>query len=195
MMEEYLLVDEQGRVTDSTPSNKISLFNYDDHNQVTLHSGAKVPFIIDCKALTTYDWDSIAQVVAASLSFKQVIGIPNGGLAFAKALEVYSVPNGEVDLLIADDVYTTGKSMEEARSQYPNRRIQGVVLFARQWTPFWVTPIFVADCKLIGQMHQPPIEPKKLVKEWPKCLSDFCSAAHVPNSPYCEDHQAEWELG
>jgi hypothetical protein len=70
--------------------------------------------------------------------FYGVIGIPVGGIKLAQKLEQYAVNDG--DLLIVDDVLTTGGSMMSMQKQYPEAR--GLVVFARGPCSAWITPIF-----------------------------------------------------
>ena len=105
----------------------------------TLHSGSRSCFKVDCDALTMEDWSALAYLVAARIRFNTVEGVPRGGLAFADALRKYAT-NKEADgLLIADDVLTTGASMENQRRE---RKAQGVVAFARGQCPRWVSAIW-----------------------------------------------------
>lgn len=106
--------------------------------QFTLHSGKSSRFKIDCDALYTEDWEAIALIVSKSplWPWSNVEGVPRGGIEFAKALSKY---NDSGSVLIADDVLTTGVSMETQRN---GRDVQGVVLFNRGICPGWVLPIF-----------------------------------------------------
>lgn len=89
----------------------MNLFNY-DKNKFKLHSGRKSDFKIDCDALTDEDLAALAKKVSQShLRFREVIGIPKGGLRFAEALKPYCRRRG--DILIVDDVYTSGGSMRD----------------------------------------------------------------------------------
>jgi hypothetical protein len=111
---------------------------------VTLHSGSRSPFLVDCQALTVADWDSVATYVVhvLKIEFSAVIGIPRGGLRFAAALEPYRANYSAVPLLLTDDVLTTGRSMEEYKATFPCQDVIGVVLYARGPCPEWVTPIW-----------------------------------------------------
>jgi hypothetical protein len=60
---------------------------------------------------------------------------------FAKALEKYIDPDGDIRLIV-DDVLTTGTSMEEARKQLGWDDATGIVIFARGRCPDWILPIF-----------------------------------------------------
>lgn len=106
----------------------------------TLHSGEKASWKIDCDALTRKDWDTLARIVAGQIDFYDVYGVPTGGSAFAEALFPYASETAK-NMLIVDDVLTTGNSMYEARSKFGEHSI-GVVVFARGVPPSWVYPIF-----------------------------------------------------
>ena len=73
------------------------------------------------------------------MTFRDVKGIPRGGIPFEKALKQYCTNNDNDPLLICDDVYTTGTSMREV---YEDGAI-GVVVFARnEVTDDWVKAIW-----------------------------------------------------
>lgn len=105
---------------------------------LTLHSGAKSDFKIECDALDDEDIETIAYLISKKVNFRKVIGVPNGGIRLQKSLEKY-ITDGLI--LIVDDVLTTGKSMEEMRNKEGKETI-GVVIFARNKCPDWITPIF-----------------------------------------------------
>ena len=107
-----------------------------------LHSGLRSTWKIDCDALTDADWATLAAMAAPLLQpFKEVEAIPRGGVRFAAALRPYAKPDASL-LLLADDVLTTGESMERARAG--GGKVIGVVAFARGPWSEWVTPLFVA---------------------------------------------------
>jgi orotate phosphoribosyltransferase len=105
--------------------------------EFTLASGAKSGRKIDCDALTDADWETLAAWAAEVLPpFGVVEGVPTGGLKFASALADHATLDAATGpLLIADDVLTTGGSMERQRA---GRLAIGVVLFARGRLPDWV---------------------------------------------------------
>lgn len=109
-----------------------------------LHSGLSSDFKIDCDALTDGDIRTIAlQLVRRLPGYYEVEGIPQGGLRLAEAMKDYAVPFQPIrsdKILIVDDVFTTGRSMEKQRGSR-NRAI-GAVIFARGDAPAWVTPLF-----------------------------------------------------
>lgn len=110
------------------------------HGRFTLHSGQVSPLKIECDALGETDWDTLARIVAARLTFSAVLPVPMGGIPFAKALRPHC--GGKGPLLIVDDVLTTAGSMEQARELHGDPDAIGAVVFARGPCPSWVTPIF-----------------------------------------------------
>lgn len=105
-----------------------------------LSSGRQSFFKIDCDALTEEDWITLANMALSVLTpFSAVEGVPNGGIAFAKALERYIEP-GANKLLIAEDVVTTGASMERQRN---GRDARGICVYNRALSyPRWIHSIF-----------------------------------------------------
>lgn len=121
---------------------EIDLFRKGDFQ---LHSGDLSWFKIDCNALTDNDIEFLADYIIKELGFKfeYASGIPTGGLRLANALNKRA--NGDVNtILIVDDVFTTGKSIEEHKKLFksPDIIIGCVVVFARKKCPEWITPIF-----------------------------------------------------
>lgn len=116
-----------------------ALTNLFQSGNFTLKSGKQTDYLIDCSALTPNDWETLALMAYQRLpAFGKVEGVPRGGIPFAKALEKYIVPNNPT-LLIAEDVVTTGGSMNRLRD---NREAIGVCVFARGALYKWITPIF-----------------------------------------------------
>ncbi len=117
----------------------------------TLHSGKQSNFKIDCDALTDEDWQALAKLIYNAVGrFGKVVGVPTGGLKLAKALEPYCSVTHTSPVLIVDDVLTTGGSMNELRNKLRSehgRSIIGIVVFARNWCPHWITPIFEMTLK------------------------------------------------
>jgi hypothetical protein len=75
------------------------------------HGGLALSWKVECDALTSSDWLTLASIVAGwGLRFGHVVGVPQGGLRFADALRPH-VTAGVETTLIADDVLTTGGSM------------------------------------------------------------------------------------
>ncbi len=105
--------------------------------------GLPLTWKIECDALTDDDWRCIAEVVGPKMDFGEVEGVPNGGMKLARYLEPYTTGQG---LLIVDDVWTTGTSMEKHRA---GRRAKGLVLFSRTAGPPGVTPIWSLNPRLV----------------------------------------------
>lgn len=105
-----------------------------------------MPFKIDCNALTDEGIKCIAKIIAAQTSFGIVEGIPNGGNRLAHALKPYASPDAPFNILIVDDVLTTGKSMEKQKSKMPPQvhpdDVTGWVIFAITKPPDWVNAVF-----------------------------------------------------
>jgi hypothetical protein len=105
---------------------------------IVLHSGRSSWWKIECDSLDNDDLDVLAQLIAERVRpFSSVEGVPTGGLRLADALRPYASRCG--DLLIVDDVYTTGGSMEEHRA---GRDALGAVVFSRGSCPEWIIPLF-----------------------------------------------------
>ncbi len=115
-----------------------------------LHSGAQSWFKIECSSLIDEDWATIARLIAEGVKFSAVIGVPNGGLKLAKALQSYTSSETNLPTLIVDDVLTTGNSMEQVRKTVKGETL-GIVLFARGRCPSWITPIFQMDARKYEQ--------------------------------------------
>jgi hypothetical protein len=105
------------------------------------HAGLPLDFKIECDALSDGSIETIAKRIARNFMFGKVRGVPRGGLRLAAALEKFCSPNCETTI-IADDVYTTGRSMEEMRRDAGADSI-GVVLWARGRgrCPDWIHPV------------------------------------------------------
>lgn len=97
-----------------------------------LNSGVISPWIIDCRALSEYDWEALALIAMEKfkLDFYDSEGIPRGGTALSKAMYKHKSNRlGHAKILICDDVYTTGASMREYKDLYSD--VIGLVAFAR----------------------------------------------------------------
>ena len=119
----------------------------------TSHAGLKLPWKIECDALTDEEIETFALIISKRVKFKTVFGIPRGGIRIANTLEKYADPDGQ-DHLIVDDVYTTGTSMKQAAADFHKanpkfyngrRSVVGYVLFARNPIGLydgWINPVF-----------------------------------------------------
>ena len=123
----------------------MSIFQLGDF---TLASGLSSGWKIECDSLTPEDWQALALMASEILPpFGQVEGVPRGGIPFADALRQYADPQSDV-LLIAEDVVTTGGSMERFRA---GREAIGICVFSRgslaEWRHHadWINAIFVLN--------------------------------------------------
>jgi orotate phosphoribosyltransferase len=109
----------------------------------TLHSGAKSRWKIDCDVLTDDDWDTLAVIALERLPpFRITVGIPQGGMKFARALQRYATNREDDPILLCDDVLTTGRSFYDARNGGAEYKVIGVAAFGRGYPPAWVKVIF-----------------------------------------------------
>lgn len=105
----------------------------------TLASGQKSRWKIECDALTDAGWECIAYLAAQiTPDFGVVIGVPTGGLPFARAMQKYVSP-ASLTRLVVDDVLTTGNSMK-AMMQPGDF---GLVAFARRPLPAGIGAVFI----------------------------------------------------
>ena len=117
-----------------------------ENGEFKSHSGKKLPFKIDCDYLNNDDIDCIARYIASKRTFGMVIGIPSGGDRLADALEQYVKHDAPFNVLIVDDVLTTGASMEYEKASMLEHVHQddiiGWVIFARTEPEPWINYMF-----------------------------------------------------
>lgn len=112
---------------------------------ITLNSGQKSDFKIECDALQKEDWECLAQMASKKIKFKEVVSVPTGGDIFAECLQKYSIDDDNLPIVICDDVLTTGGSMERKKAELTDDNIIGIVAFARGECPDWIQTIFKMD--------------------------------------------------
>lgn len=116
----------------------------------TLTSGITTPFKIECDALTPDDWDTIGALLHEQVfSYREVHGVPRGGLPLEESMRRYVQPDGAT-ILVVDDVWMTGGSVErfiEEHPEWPREDIHIAVAFVRgpyrsvpNLTPLFVMP-------------------------------------------------------
>jgi hypothetical protein len=118
---------------------------------VVLSSGQKSSWIIRCENLPKKDWDGIAHIAMETLNlkFRYAVGIPRGGIKFAKAMEAYATHLPEDPVLVVDDVFTTGQSIkhyvQESRDNHITESFIFLVAFARTRPPPHINVIWQLD--------------------------------------------------
>lgn len=130
--------------------------------EFVLHSGKMSNWKIDCDALTDTDYQTLAWVVGKEWGLKFVFvecvgdAVKNNRVAnaynFAQELQEYETGDFKDPILVADDVLTTGASMNKRRDEckklYGGYEVVGVVIFARGKCPDWIHSIFqLSDLK------------------------------------------------
>ena len=116
----------------------------------TSHSGIELDFKIECDALTDEDIKCVAEYIASKVDGRFMVqGIPRGGCRLADALEQYEDLQAPFQILIVDDVLTTGASMEKTKADQPPQILKddiiGWVIFARGKLPDWVHAVFTME--------------------------------------------------
>ena len=113
----------------------MDLFQY---GKFISHAGNELNWKIEMDAVSPAEWKCFAEMIMEyeKNPFCRVEGIPRGGLPLAKELEKYATGNDSHQVMIVDDVYTTGASFREyIDEKYPLwLRAMGIkwVVFARK---------------------------------------------------------------
>ena len=121
------------------------------------HAGKELPWKIECDAIRPEWWDALARMVMdyQDRPFYKAVGIPRGGLPFAQAMNKYASGDPNDQIMICDDVFTTGTSFKDfIRENFPEWTMgQGYrwVVFARQ--PCYEHPHHV---RALFTMPKPP---------------------------------------
>lgn len=103
-------------------------------------SGILLPYKIECDALDINDLECIVSLAVKRLpSFSAVIGVPRGGIRVANVFRryvqtkrIYYELGVDDPVLIVDDVWTTGGSMQKYAKHFDNWI--GFVIFNRSGT-------------------------------------------------------------
>jgi orotate phosphoribosyltransferase len=125
----------------------------------TLASGQKATWKIECDALTPADWHGLAAMLLDYLpyQFAAVYGVPRGGVPLAHALRPFCVhPTVSSVVLVVDDVWTTGGSMQrfidaDVQRLMTRGAIGRAVVFARNPVPAGVTALFSVPATRAGE--------------------------------------------
>jgi hypothetical protein len=109
-------------------------------------------FKIECDALTDDEIEDIARIASPRLGpFGAVVGIPRGGIRLAEHFSEFIDPNSK-EILVVDDVWTTGKSMIDYVSGFNEfAQWKGFVIFKRggYTLPYNIIPMFTL-CSAFG---------------------------------------------
>ena len=101
-------------------------------------SGKRLDWKVECDALTDEDIECIASRIGATYVFSKVVPVLTGGARLAKALENHCLHSSD-NILVVDDVLTTGRSikrvMKRTRNKYKTKEVFGVVIFDRSFEP------------------------------------------------------------
>lgn len=156
-----------------------------------LRSGVRSEWKIECDALCSLDWFTLALMAVDVLpKFRAVYGVPRGGLPFAAALEIYATGNPNDLVLIADDVYTTGGSLERFRAtQSRGDGYCGIVAFARApITQPWIRAVFQVIEHVPDALPTVPLPPE------PKFRCRACNKPTPFNRPIVGWYQHGWTV-
>lgn len=114
----------------------------------TLASGAQSTFKLECDQFIEDNIDGLVALIRHMVGpYKEVHGVPRGGLRLAEALRPFTTPDGV--RLIIEDVLTTGGSMQRFTNELYAigstawRECAGVAVFARGPCPAWTAALFM----------------------------------------------------
>jgi len=112
------------------------------------HAGKPLSWKIECDTLSQEDIDCLADLICMTHSYRDVEHPPTKSanlINLVGKLSLHKTSDGDYDYLIVDDVFTTGKTMNEIYEHLHtkhDKKTKGVVIFARSECPHWITPIF-----------------------------------------------------
>ena len=109
------------------------------------HSGIPMTWKIECDSISLMEWECIAHMIneTEQQPWRKAIGIPRGGVPLGLCLDKFSTGVETDPILIADDVYTTGKSFTDfVNENYPYDATIQWCVFARQPTRGRVKALF-----------------------------------------------------
>ncbi len=114
-----------------------------------LSSGKKADFKLVADRFIEENLEGLVYLVRKKMMipYSTVEGIPTGGTRLATALLRKSASYVDPHLIV-DDVLTTGRSMERAKSQYIQTPVVGLVVFARGPCPSWIKAVFTLPKEL-----------------------------------------------
>lgn len=108
---------------------------------ITLNSGRRSTFKIECDNITDAELEAMCALLAQIIPpFSRVSGVPTGGVRVEKAMRRHLSETGPI--LIVDDLWTTGGSIQRHLTAIDPREYLVAVLFARGETPPGVVALF-----------------------------------------------------
>ena len=113
------------------------------------HAGLPLKWKIECDAIKEEEWETLAKIIREyePRNWRFAIGIPRGEVSLGVALDKYSTKDPNDPVLIADDVYTTGKSFRDYSDNFPNEEVLQWCVFARKPTENNVKALFTMPNK------------------------------------------------
>lgn len=129
--------------------------------EFVLNSGHDSGFKIEVDEISDETIDTAMWLAYKSLPYiNEVVSVPRGGDRMARSFRKYLTtesPKKSYNVLIVDDVLTTGYSMEkvkgrELNSSSPFIQVYGIVLFSRlkrEYVPSWIVPVFQMNDKFV----------------------------------------------
>lgn len=108
------------------------------------HAGLPLKWKIECDAIRPEEWDCLAQMIMdyQTIPFRHAEGIPRGGVSLATALNKYATNNKDDQIMVVDDVWTTGTSFKDYIKENHPGTLRGEII---KWCIFARRPIPVLD--------------------------------------------------
>ena len=138
-----------------TQSAQIFSHHLFQYGKFSLSSRRQSRLKLECNALTSADLDTCALLLQYILpAFDFAVGVSTGGDALAYRMQAFQTVEtlNPRQILIIDDVFTTGASIckerDKLKKKGPTAVIFGAVIFARAPTPAWVTALFTLNSQL-----------------------------------------------
>ena len=127
---------------------RVSMNLFQDGDFIS-HAGLPLKWKIECDAIKEEEWETLAKIIREyePRNWRFAIGIPRGGVSLGVALDKYSTKDPNDPVLIADDVYTTGKSFRDYSNNFPNEEVLQWCVFARKPTENNVKALFTMPNK------------------------------------------------
>ena len=108
------------------------------------HAGLPLKWKIECDAIRPEEWDCLAKMIMdyQTIPFRHVEGIPRGGVSLATALNKYATNDENDQIMVVDDVWTTGTSFKDYIKENHPGTLKAEII---KWCIFARRPIPVLD--------------------------------------------------